>query len=123
MVARQLRLIALAKDLTQQGMAPNDVGSQIGVTAQYPLRKTLEQSRRLSWDDLNRRYRRLLDADLAIKRGRQEPDAALELMVADLSRGRAAARLKLRDDRVVAGGVVTRLQFLNQGPMLDPGSR
>jgi DNA polymerase-3 subunit delta len=87
MVARQLRLIALAKDLTQQGMAPNDVGSQIGVTAQYPLRKTLEQSRRLSWDDLNRRYRRLLDADLAIKRGRQEPDAALELMVADLSGG------------------------------------
>ena len=85
MVARQLRLIALAKDLTQQGMAPNDIGSQIGVTAQYPLRKTLEQSRRLSWEELNRRYRRLLAADLAIKRGRQEPDAALELMVADLA--------------------------------------
>ena len=85
MVARQLRLIALAKELGQRGMGQNDIGAQIGVTAQYPLRKTLEQSRRLSWEDLRVRYRRLLDADLAIKRGRQEPDAALELMVADLA--------------------------------------
>ncbi len=85
MVARQLRLIALAKELGQGGMAQNDIGSQIGVTARYPLQKTMEQSRRLSWEDLKVRYRRLLEADLAIKRGLQEPDAALELMVADLA--------------------------------------
>ena len=85
MVARQLRLIALAKELSQGGMGQDDIGSQIGVTARYPLQKTMEQSRRLSWEDLKARYQRLLDADLAIKRGLQEPDAALELMVADLA--------------------------------------
>ena len=85
MVARQFRLVALAKSLTESGMSQNEVGSRIGVTAQFPLRKTLDQSRRHSWPVIHRGYQRLLDADLAIKRGRQEPELALELLVADLA--------------------------------------
>ncbi len=85
MVARQFRLVTLAKSLSESGLNQNEVGSRIGVTAQFPLRKTLEQSRRHSWPVIHRGYQRLLDADLAIKRGRQAPEFALELLVADLS--------------------------------------
>ena len=85
MVARQLRLVALAKSLSEGGVSPNEVGSRIGLTAQFPLRKTLEQARRHSWPTINRGYQRLLEADLAIKRGRQEPELALDLLVADLA--------------------------------------
>jgi len=43
----------------------------------------MEQARRHSWSDIMWRYQRLLDADLAIKQGKLEPDLALELLAAD----------------------------------------
>ena len=43
----------------------------------------MEQARRLSWQDINRRYHQLLETDLASKQGRLEPDLALELLVAN----------------------------------------
>ena len=85
MVERQLRLLALARDMSEQGVSQRDMGSRLGVTSQFVLRKTLEQARRHSRQDLKWRYQRLLEADLAIKRGRLEPDLALELLVADLA--------------------------------------
>ena len=59
------------------------MGQRLGVSSQFVIRKTVEQARRHSWDDITWRYNRLLEADLAIKRGRLEPDLALELLVAD----------------------------------------
>ena len=90
MVERQLRLLALARDAMDEGLAQREVGQRMGVTAQFVIRKTVDQARRHSWDDITWRYNRLLEADLAIKRGRLEPDLALELLVADqASRGRS----------------------------------
>ena len=89
MVERQLRLLALARDSMDEGLAQRELGQRLGVASQFVIRKTVEQARRHSWDDITWRYNRLLEADLAIKRGRLEPDLALELLVADqASRGR-----------------------------------
>ncbi len=89
MVERQLRLLALARDSMDEGLAQRELGQRLGVTSQFVIRKTVEQARRHSWDDITWRYNRLLEADLAIKQGRLEPDLALELLVADQAgRGR-----------------------------------
>ena len=83
MVERQLRLLALARDSIDQGIPQRELGSRLGVNSQFVVRKTMEQARRHSWSDIMWRYQRLLDADLAIKQGRLDPDLALELLAAD----------------------------------------
>ena len=87
MIGRQLRLMALARDLTERGVPQGEMGKRLGVASQYAVRKTVEQTRRHSREDLNWRYRRLLNTDLAIKRGRLNPDMALELLVLELAGG------------------------------------
>lgn len=83
MVERQLRLLALTRDSMDNGLPQRDLGARLGVSSQFVLRKAIEQARRLSREELALRYRRLLEADLAVKRGLMEPDLALELLVAD----------------------------------------
>ena len=83
MVERQLRLLALAREHLDNGVSQRDLGSRLGVTSQFVLRKTLNQAQRLSRQDIVRQYRGLLEADLAVKRGNMDPDLALELLVAD----------------------------------------
>ena len=85
MVERQLRLLALARDLLEQRVPQGEMGSRLGVNSQFVVRKTLDQARRHSRENIAWCYRRLLETDLAIKRGRLEPDLALELLVADLA--------------------------------------
>ena len=86
MVGRQLRLLALARESMDQGVQEGKLGDILGVTNQFVVRKTMEQARRHSWQDIIRRYHQLLETDLAIKQGRLEPDLALELLVADQGR-------------------------------------
>ncbi|MDP7084412.1 MAG: DNA polymerase III subunit delta [Dehalococcoidia bacterium] len=81
MVERQLRNLALARDALDRRVATRDMGAQTGIFPPYALQKTLEQARRHSSRDIAARYRRLLEADLAVKQGRLEPDLAIELMV------------------------------------------
>jgi len=88
MVERQLRLMALALDSMEQGLSQEEVGKRLGTTSDFVVRKTLDQARRHSWQSMIARYRRLLEADLAIKRGIMEPDLALELLVAELAPAR-----------------------------------
>ena len=83
MVERQLRLMALARDSMEQGLSQSEVAKRLGTTSDFVVRKTLDQARRHSWQSITARYRRLLEADLAIKRGIMEPDLALELLVAE----------------------------------------
>ncbi len=86
MVERQLRLLALARDSMDRGLPQGEVGKSLGVSSQFVIRKTLEQARRHSWQDITARYHRLLEADLAIKRGIMGADLSLELLVADQAR-------------------------------------
>ena len=83
MVERQLRLLALARNAMDEGAPQSDLGRRIGATSDFVLRKTVDQARRHSFPDITYRYERLLEADLAIKTGRMEPDLALELLAAD----------------------------------------
>ncbi|MCH1922237.1 hypothetical protein L9G15_22800, partial [Shewanella sp. A3A] len=71
--------------LTERRVPQQELGKRMGVNSQFVVRKTVEQARRHSRQDIKWRYQRLLETDLAIKRGRLEPDLALELLVADLA--------------------------------------
>ncbi len=85
MIERQLRLMALARDLTEGDVPPGELGHRLGTPSQFVLNKTLEQARRHSWRDITWCYHRLLEADLSVKQGRLEPDLALEVLVGDLA--------------------------------------
>ena len=87
MIERQLRLIALARDLTDRGVAQPDLGRRMGTGSDFVVRKTLGQARRLTLPQIRNKYRRVLDSDLAIKQGRLEPALSLQLLVADLATG------------------------------------
>lgn len=87
MIERQLRLLALARDLSDRGIAQPELGRRMGTNSDFVVRKTLGQARRLSLPEISRQYRRVLESDLAIKQGRLEPAVSLELLVADLSTG------------------------------------
>lgn len=83
MLARQTRLVLLAQDLLAQGVSPSEIGPRLGLTADFALRKTLAQARTVSPQRAIALHRRLLDADLAIKTGRMDGVAALEVLVAE----------------------------------------
>ena len=85
MIERQLRLIALARDLTDRGVAQPDLGRRMGANSDFVVRKTMGQARRLTLPQIRSRYRRVLESDLAIKQGRLEPALSLQLLVADLA--------------------------------------
>ena len=83
MVERQLRLLALARDAIDRGVPQSEMKGRLGTSSDFVVRKTSEQARRHSMPEIIWRYNRLLETDLAIKRGRMEPDLALELLVGD----------------------------------------
>ena len=85
MIERQLRLIALARDLTDRGVSQPDLGRRMGTNSDFVVRKTLGQARRLTLPQIRSRYHRILESDLAIKQGRLEPALSLQLLVADLA--------------------------------------
>ncbi len=85
MIERQLRLLALARDSMDRGLPQSNLGEHLGVSSTFVLRKIVQQVRRHSQQDITVRYRQLLDADLAVKRGVMEPDLALELLVTGLA--------------------------------------
>ena len=84
MVQRQLRLLALARDLSEQGVSSRELGGRLGISTPFVLVKTLERARRHTSEAISWRYQKLLDADLAMKTGLLEPDLALELLVGEL---------------------------------------
>ena len=85
MIERQLRLIALARDLTERGVAQPDLGRRMGANSDFVVRKTLGQARRMTLPEISQKYQRVLESDLAIKQGRLDPEVSLELLVADLA--------------------------------------
>ncbi|MCH7736092.1 MAG: DNA polymerase III subunit delta [Chloroflexi bacterium] len=87
MVERQLRLLALARDAIDRGVPQSELKARLGTSSDFVVRKTAEQARRHSMPEIVWRYNRLLETDLAIKRGRLEPDLALELLVGDVVSG------------------------------------
>ena len=83
MVERQLRLLALARDAMDRRLPAGEMKRALGTSSDFVVRKTTDQARRHSRQNIAWRYDRLLQADLAIKQGRLEPDLALELLVGE----------------------------------------
>ena len=83
MVERQLRLLALARDAIDRGAPQSELKGRLGTSSDFVVRKTAEQARRHAMPEIVWRYNRLLETDLAIKKGRLGPDLALELLVGD----------------------------------------
>ncbi len=85
LVERQLRLLALGRELIDQGVRQQEVGVRLGLKPGFVTQKTYEQARRHSWKAINWSYQRLLEADLSIKQGRMTEDLALEVLVGELA--------------------------------------
>lgn len=83
MLTRQVRMIVRARDLKRQGKTEAEIRTQLALK-EFAARRTLEQTGRYSWERLKEIYARLLEADLAIKTGRYEPDLALNILVTEL---------------------------------------
>ena len=83
MVERQLRLLALARDSMERRVPQNELKRALGTSSDFVVRKTMEQARNYSRQDIAWRYDRLLEADLSIKQGRVDPELALELLVGE----------------------------------------
>ena len=88
MIQRQLRLLAIARDLSDRGVPQSEMGERMGTRSDFVVRKTLAQARRRNASQIRDSYKRVLASDLAIKQGRLEPAVALELLVAELATGR-----------------------------------
>ena len=85
MLARQVRMVIVAQDMTRNGSSQDEIAQRIGTKAgSYPMRKTLDQARKFPPSYLAGIHRRLLEADVAFKTGADER-IGVELLVARIS--------------------------------------
>jgi DNA polymerase-3 subunit delta len=85
MLARQIRLAILMKELTAQNKARSEIQSKLAL-ADFPFQKTEEQAAKYSLEQLKEFYSRLLETDIAIKTGKYDEELALTILVAEMSR-------------------------------------
>lgn len=86
MIVRQFRFLIQIRELLAKGTPIGSIGVGIGLTSQYALRKAVEQAQAYPMPRLQESYRKLLDADLAIKTGTLDADLALDLAISELCR-------------------------------------
>ena len=84
MMARQVRLLLLAKALRGQGASPARIGENFSLSA-YQLTKTLDQEPRLTERQLISMHRKLLEADRVMKTTPADEGLVLDMLIADLS--------------------------------------
>ena len=84
MIQRQLRHLAVAREMVDAGASSRRIGEALRLR-DFALDKLLEQAPRYSPQRLRAAFRRLLEADLQIKRGIYHDELALELLVHDLA--------------------------------------
>lgn len=82
-ITRHYRQVVLAKDLLAAGRSPAEISARLNVPG-FALERVLRAARRYPVDRLRAAYRRLLEADLSIKRGLCDDETALHLLVQDL---------------------------------------
>ncbi|MFC1949129.1 DNA polymerase III subunit delta [Chloroflexota bacterium] len=84
MLTRQTRMLVRTRELKKQKIPDKEIQNRLGITAEYALRKTLEQAGRYSLSRLREVYRKLLETDLSIKTGKYNAELALTILVAEL---------------------------------------
>lgn len=84
MLARQYRLLLLTKDALQRGQRSAEISTRLRVQG-FVMQRLLKQAPGYSIERLRRIYRRLLEADLSIKRGVFDDETAIELLLLELA--------------------------------------
>jgi DNA polymerase III subunit delta len=84
MVARQFRLLIQVRDQLDRGVPPGAVGSALDLH-RYVAQKLLDQARNFSLAQLKSIHTRLVEVDWAVKTGKVEADAALDIFVTSLA--------------------------------------
>ena len=84
MMARQVRLLLVAKELRAQGLSSAQIGPRLSLSG-YPLRKTLEQEVKFTSRRLAEIHHKLLETDLNIKKGALDERLALDMLMAELA--------------------------------------
>ena len=84
MIQWQYRRLALTREMLETGATSRQIGERLGAKP-FPVEKLLEQAPRYPPARLRAAFRRLLEADLHIKRGIYRDELALELLVNDLA--------------------------------------
>jgi DNA polymerase-3 subunit delta len=83
MIVRQYRQIALVKDLRERRARQDDVARMAGVPG-FRMGAVTALANRYPWPTLREAYARLLEADLSVKRGLQDDESSLQLLVHEL---------------------------------------
>jgi DNA polymerase-3 subunit delta len=83
MLARQIRLDILAREMVNARKTKSDIQLKLGL-ADFALQKTLEQAQNYTMEQLQRFYEKLLEADISIKTGKYSEDLALNILVIEL---------------------------------------
>ena len=95
MIVRQVRFLLLANDMRQRGVGPAEIGKALSLSG-FPLRKTLEQERQFTHEQLAWIHRKLLEADESIKTGEADEQVAIEMLTAELAAARQPATRRRR---------------------------
>ena len=82
-IHRQLRRVAIARDLIQSGIRQSQIGIRLKLS-DYPLKKTLEQLTLFSDNDVKRWYSSLHEVDTRIKETNLSSLQALDYLIAQL---------------------------------------
>ncbi len=84
MIQRQLRHLGIAREMLDAGASRRRIGEALRLQ-DFAVEKLLEQAPRYPPARLRAAFRRLLEADLHVKRGIYDAELALELLVNDLA--------------------------------------
>ena len=84
MIARQVRLLLMAKDMQARGLQQDEIGRRIRLSG-WVLNKTLQQARRVSFDYLVEVHAKLVETDLTLKTKPIEEQLAVEMLIAELT--------------------------------------
>ena len=82
MIGRQARLVALAQALAQEKVPQAEWDGRLGIAQEFVLRKTIEQARRFSSDQVRQLYRLLVETDVAMKTGVVSEELAMTELLA-----------------------------------------
>ena len=84
MIARQYRLLLLTKELLAQRVRAPEISARLQVQG-FVIQRLLKQAPAYTIERLRRAYRKLLEADLSVKRGVYDDETALQLLLLELA--------------------------------------
>ncbi len=80
MIARQYRQLVVVKELMQERASKGEVARSAGIP-EWKVDAVSSVATRYEWPALRRAYELLVDADLSVKRGLQDDESALQLLI------------------------------------------